>query len=257
MDLPLIFSRKPSNTGRYITSDSYHPFKHKVSAFHSMIFRAINTPMTEERMECEMRRIKQIAHINGYTEQLINELIIAHRRKRDLRNHTTLELERENEKTSWAGFNYNSEILPKIRSILNRFDIKISECSKNKLINIIGGSKDKVPVHQQSGIYSIKCNCCGEIYIGQTRRALIKRFKEHKRHTKKNATEKSSVARHMTENGHCFDISSLKLVKRVDEFYKLNAFESFYINRIKNKHTLMNENNGPIKNSIFEKYFTE
>lgn len=29
--------RKPTNTGRYITSDSYHNFKHKISGFQSMI----------------------------------------------------------------------------------------------------------------------------------------------------------------------------------------------------------------------------
>lgn len=252
--------RKPTNTGRYITFDSYHPFKHKIAAFHSMIFRAINTPLTEDRLANEMVRIKQIASINGYTEQLINELVNAHKRKRELRDHTTLSLINEensslnqSESLVWAGFNYNHEILPKIRPILNRFNIKISECSRGKLMNIIGGSKDKIPAINQSGIYSIKCNCCDKIYIGQSKRAVIKRYKEHRYHTNCNDAEKSSVAKHMIENGHCFDQSGLKLIKRVDDFYKLNAFESFYIN--KNKNILMNENDGPIRNSIFTKFY--
>ena len=56
--------------------------------------------------------------------------------------------------------------------------------------------------------------------------------------------QKSSVTKHMLENKHCFDLSGLKLVKRVDEFYKLNAFDK-----------LMNENFGPISNSISTKYY--
>lgn len=209
--------------------------------------------MTEESFEDEMDGIKQIANVNGYTKHHINELVIAHKRKKELRNHTTLALEREGEMTSWAGFNYNSEILPKIKPILNQFSIKMRECSKGKLKNIIGGSKDKVPAHNQSRIYSVKCNCCDKIYIGQTRRDLVKRFNEHDYHMRCNAPEKSSIAEHMLENGHNFDLSLL--IKRVDEFYKFNAFEAFYIDKSKN-NKLTNENNGPIKNSIFPKYYT-
>lgn len=248
--------RKPSSTGRYITSDSYHPFKHKLSAFHSMIFRAINTPLTDERLTNEIQRIKQIAHINDYTEHLINELVAAHKRKKELRAHTTLSLTRnENDiEFSWASFNFNAEILPKIKPILHQNQIKISECSRTRIRDLIGGSKDPVPVNKQSGIYAIQCNCCDAKYIGQSRRAIINRQKEHQRHTSNNESEKSSVAKHMIENGHSFDLANLNLVQRVDKFYALNAFESYYINKNKNGN-LMNENDGPIANSIFTKYY--
>lgn len=249
--------RKQTSTGRYITSDSYHPFKHKLAAFHSMIFRALNTPMTDERLENEIQRIKQIAYTNGYTELLINELVAAHIRKKELRAHTTLALERDGDESefSWASFKFNAEILPKIKPILHQNNIKVSECSRTRIKDLIGGSKDKIPVHKQSGIYSIKCNCCDAEYIGQTRRAILKRYNEHQCHRKNNDGDKSSVAKHMMENSHSIDRTSLKLVHRVDKFYELDAYESFYIHQNKNKN-LMNENNGPIANSIFTKFYT-
>lgn len=73
--------RKPINTSRYITSDSFHSFEHKTSSFRSMIHRALHIPL-----------IKEIANINGYTAELFAELIIAHERKRELHDCTTLNM---------------------------------------------------------------------------------------------------------------------------------------------------------------------
>ncbi|RYX84500.1 hypothetical protein EON73_03315, partial [bacterium] len=153
--------RKPTNTMRYITSDSYHSFEQKIAAFHSMIFRALNIPLNEERLRREILKIKEIASINGYTEQLIDDLVIAHKRKKELRNHTTLSLINENsmEEMGWTKFAYQAELNKK-----------------------------------------------------------------------------------------------LKLMKCVNNNYELDALESFYINKFKNEN-LLNENNGPIANSIFEKFY--
>lgn len=109
-----------------------------------------------------------------------------------------------------------------------------------------------VPVHNQSGIYSIKCNCYDAEYIGQTIRKITERFKEHRRHVNNNEIEKSSDREWSFFWFAKFEIQ--KWIYRVDKFYALNAFETFYINKNKNKE-LMNENDGPITNSIFSKYY--
>lgn len=247
--------RKPTNTGRYITSNSFHNLKHKMSAFHSMIHRALNIPLREKQLEGEINKIKHIAKINGYTDQFIDDMYKSHKRKKDLRAHTTLDLINEDaEDKRWTGFSFHPDLTKAIKPILRAQNIEISECSKPNLRDLIGGSKDKIEKHYQSGIYSIKCNDCDEEYIGQSRRAIIKRFKEHDASTRKNEPEKSSVAKHMITNDHSFDISNLKLVHKVDKFYELNAFESYYINKGKNDSKLMNENDGPIRNSIFTKF---
>lgn len=127
--------RKPTNTMRYITSDSYHSFEHKIAAFHSMIFRALNISLNEERLRREILKIKEIASINGYTEQLIDDLVIAHKRKKELRNHTTLSLINENsmEEMGWTKFAYQAELNKKLKSTLLSRNIKMSVCSEMKL----------------------------------------------------------------------------------------------------------------------------
>lgn len=245
--------RKPTNSGRYITSDSYHSFQHKIASFHSMIYRALNIPMNDERFTNEIRRIKEIANINGYTEQLIEDLLIAHKRKKELRDHTSLNTIRDCDDTNqfWSSVCYYPVLTRNIRTTLNTFNIKMSEYSDKKLKHLIGGSKDKINEKQQSGIYSIKCADCDKEYIGQCRRAIAKRYKEHDAHTRRMDVDKSSVARHMIDNNHSTNESNFKMLKRVNKYYELDAFESYFIHN--NLTNLMNENDGPIKNSIFAK----
>lgn len=182
---------------------------------------------------------------------MINELILAHRRKKQLREITTLNTIREdNESYSYCSFGYNPQINREICRVMINHDMIMSECSEMKLKNLIGGSKDIIPQHQLSGIYSIKCSDCDSEYIGQCRRKIKTRFKEHEANTIKGEVDKSSIARHMINNNHSFSIDNLKLIQRVDKYYKLNAFESYHINRGNN---LMNENEGPIKDPIFSK----
>lgn len=243
--------RKPTNTLRYITSDSYHPFRHKIAAFHSMIFRALNIPMSNERKEFELNKIKHIANINGYKEQLIDELILSHRRKRNLRDITTLDTIRESDETyKYCSFGFHQQINKEICRIMAKHKMIMSECSETRLKNLIGGSKDRIPEHQLSGIYSIKCNDCDDEYVGQSRRKIEIRYKEHRTNTVKGEIDKSSIARHMIDNDHNFSISNLKLIQRVDKSYKLNAYESYHISK---RNNLINENEGPILNPIFSK----
>lgn len=113
---------------------------------------------------------------------------------------------RDHQHSAWSEMNLNksnglvlifTELVPKIKPILNLHKIRISECGKLKLKHQIGGSKDKIDNHKQSGIYSIKYSHCNMEYIGQTRWSILKRFKEHQCHIAKNEQDESSVARHM------------------------------------------------------------
>lgn len=87
-----------------------------------------NTPLTTEKFEAEVQRIKQIANVNGYTEQLINDLLKAHLRKKDLRNHTTLELIRDDSEANlgWTSFSYNPSCSSKFKSIFKKHNINLA-----------------------------------------------------------------------------------------------------------------------------------
>lgn len=56
------------------------------------------------------------------------------------------------------------------------FDVVFT--SNTKLKQILGTVKDKRPELEQSGTYKITC-ICGNIYVGQSKRQVLIRYKEH------------------------------------------------------------------------------
>jgi hypothetical protein len=108
------------------------------------------------------------------------------------------------------------------------------------LQSLLGNPKDKVNRNEKSGIYEINCKDCNKKYIGQTKRPIITRFKEHMAHRK-------FV---IFESDHRIDETNLKLggggggVRSVNNCEFLNIFESIEI--FKNKDKVLNADGGPI-----------
>ncbi|KAJ8980916.1 hypothetical protein NQ317_011557 [Molorchus minor] len=178
--------RKDTSTLRYIPNDSHHCYQHKMASLNFLVHGLLSFPLSKERFEKERKLIKDIAKINGYSENCVDRLIM----KRN--------------------------------------------------------PKDTIGVNDRSGIYEMSCKDCNLKYVGQTRRSILTRFKEHMAHLKYGRTDKSSVAQHAFDNNHRIDINNLKLIRNVTNNRQLDAFESLEIVKCKNR---MNSDNGPIPNS--------
>ena len=67
--------------------------------------------------------------------------------------------------------------------------------------------KDPIPIEQKSGVaYEVPCSC-GKVYIGETKRTLETRMKEHRAAARLGQLEKSAVAEHAWQDGHTIDWS--------------------------------------------------
>ena len=62
--------------------------------------------------------------------------------------------------------------------------------------------KKRESVERKEIIYSIPCSDCGKLYIGETKRGLEVRTKEHKKNVEKAHTTTSEIAKHCWEEGH-------------------------------------------------------
>lgn len=244
--------RKPTTTERFITNDSYSPQSHKMAAFNSMVHRMCSLPLSTSNFMQELNCIKRIADINGYFKSDIDILVNKH--SRNIRNcQLTTFYRNKKEDLKWIKFNFEPQITNKLNTIFKKQKIGLGFTSENKIKNILGNPKDKIPTNNKSGIYELKCGDCNATYIGQTKRNILTRFKEHISHIKYNRPTKSAVAQHALENNHLnFTIEDLKLKKQVREKNKLDAWESLYIRRYKNKNReLMNIDEEPIQSILF------
>ncbi|XP_065094759.1 uncharacterized protein LOC135715406 [Ochlerotatus camptorhynchus] len=239
--------RKPTSTDRYITSDSNHFGAQKQAAFHSMAHRLYNVPMEEEEFAEEKERIYKTAEVNGYEKEFTSKILQKHKRKKRLQNITTLQPERDEAKR--ISLPFYPKVTNPIKNTLKRQGLHIVHKSDNTLRDLLYNLKDKIPADEQSGIYRIPCQDCPSVYIGQTRRKVKVRLKEHKNAVDNKKSNDSAVAAHTTASNHQIDWKSAKLIKTVRKPSHLNAWESMHINNT--QEPLMNEDDPPITSSLF------
>lgn len=127
---------------------------------------------------------------------------------------------------------YVPEITNKLKSKFREHNMLLVFRNDSKMINLLGTTKDKLDELDKKGIYSISCGDCDMKYYGQTKRNIKQRFNEHSSYIRKNQGQKSAIAEHVLHNGH-FNVSleSIKLVKQVNDDRKLDAYESYFIQR--------------------------
>lgn len=108
-------------------------------------------------------------------------------------------------------------------------NIETAYISQNKLDNIIKVHKDSIPKEKLRGVvYQIKCKDCESAYVGQTKRQLATRIKEHHNNLRHN-TALSVVSQHRLQ-GHEFDWQHVNILDREKTYYKRMVSEMIYIN---------------------------
>lgn len=242
--------RKPTNTKRVIPSSSNHSYQHKMAAFHHMIHRMDTLPLNEQGKHKEMEHILETAKLNGYQERTIQAIISKKRFEQHKKSLTTLtpttpELKR-------VAVEYNENITRPLRRTIRKFGIDLVYTSRNnQLKSRLGSTKDPIEEPRKSGIYEISCPHCDKVYIGQTRRNLETRTKEHlaevtkaSRDTEKGLSHlfRSKVAEHIFKDNHSITLSNAKVINNCSA-WKLDVTESVEIYK-RCPSTLLNKDPG-------------
>jgi hypothetical protein len=218
-----------------------------------------NLPLSDERREKELQHIKMMARINGYDESIVESLHRKHKRRHEIKMITTLQpIPRDKiRRTRNKNGNYTAQfaILPfypplsyRIERVLRKHNINVCYSNRGKLKDMLGNGKRARDMSELSGVYEISCLDCEMKYIGQTRRRLDTRDKEHSTAIKNKQITTSSVAKHCIETGH--KRGDIKLLKRISEPHKLDAYESLHITT-RDETDLMNTGEPPIFSKLF------
>ena len=100
----------------------------------------------------------------------------------------------------------------------------------NKLNTIIKTGKDPLLKNDHCGVvYKINCLNCESSYVGQTKRKLKTRIKEHKTDIKKSTSEISVVSRHRVNEMHDFDWDNIKILDTEQSLMKRRISEMIHI----------------------------
>ncbi|EZA46952.1 hypothetical protein X777_00560, partial [Ooceraea biroi] len=101
-----------------------------------------------------------------------------------------------------------------------------------KLDTVIKLGKDNLTNNQHTDVvYKIDCLNCAACYIGQTKRHLETRVKEHRSDISKHVSCLSVVSKHRIDNNHEFDWQNIKILHHECHRRKREIAEMFYIKR--------------------------
>jgi len=78
-------------------------------------------------------------------------------------------------------------------------------------------------------IYKLECNNCEATYVGQTKRQLRTRIKEHKNNIKLDQSKHSVISEHIIKFNHSIDWENTKILDRESKFYKRITSEMIHI----------------------------
>jgi hypothetical protein len=217
--------RKDSYTDQVIHFKSRHCFSQKLSAFHAMIHRLVNVPMSPENTKKELSIIKLIAINNGYNEELVEKLYRKKLNKIALKDIYSTQPPQDSA-AKWHRILYLDDFSQKVCKKLPKDRIKIANYNKSSLRSLLSHTKDRIPCEEKSGVYKLKCEC-GAIYIGQTGRKFQERVKEHQACVR-NQKMNSQFAKHLIENNHRSDFN-FEILHVESKGYRLDALEQLEI----------------------------
>lgn len=147
---------------------------------------------------------------------------------------------------------FHTAINKKLTNSLKHLGINVVNKMNNKLSSVVQKGKDKlVKFRNHDVIYKISCNNCDKSYIGQIKRALEARVKEHKNNIKSSRDKHNVISKHRASSGHDMKWDNCQILDREDHWYRRNVSEMLYIESTKN--TLNRQVDTEKLNKIYDK----
>lgn len=123
----------------------------------------------------------------------------------------------------------------KLQRTLKKYGMKAIFYNSNKTNCNFDKLKDKDPtVNKSNAVYSIPCNNCDKIYIGQTKRYIKKRVYEHQYNKKLHPSKYTSLTKHMMNFDHQIAYDKVKVVRHERNYKKRLVHEMTNILKSKN-----------------------
>jgi len=237
-DRMILFDKyeKPTNTGRYINYHSQHPMSHKKSIIYGLIDRTVllTHPTFHEK---NLKNVIITLLNNGYPLRFIFDTInnrikmLNNRKTENVKNvaHTS-----HNNQKNYFTIPYVRSISESFLPITKKFGFEIAFSISNTLNRFIKRGKDVIePLLQNDVVYKIECLNCDMTYVGQTKRRLCTRVKEHRADIKRKNGLLSVVSCHKLEYNHEMNWDGIVILDKEPAFTKRIVSEMVHIKRQK------------------------
>nr|CAB3248364.1 glucosylceramidase-like [Phallusia mammillata] len=144
---------------------------------------------------------------------------------------------------------YVQGVSERLKRILNDAGVKVAMKPLKTIGQLLPKPKDAtIPQHRTGVVYQVPCRDCDMVYIGQTKRNLNSRLKEHKVAVKNMDVNKSALCEHVFVCDHRINWNDAQVLKQEPNWSKRLVFESCLINSNSN---VLNRNDGKNLSAVF------
>src|SRR5436190_22366147 len=215
--------RKKTHTGQYLNFSSNHQKTAKEGVAYSLFDRAKTLCSNENSLKVELKKVENDLLKNGYPQSIIKKC-------KRTRPAKTLNETGDKEKHTFMSIPYVQGISEKISRIGRKYNIKTAFRTHNTLRQSLVKTKPKSSVQESKNcVYSIKCNNCPREYVGETKRPLNVRIKEHEQNTRRGLTDKSKIAQHCWEENHNMNFKEACIIHKEPHYKKRKIIEASYM----------------------------
>ena len=237
-NIEISIHRKKTHTDRYLHYTSHHPIHHKAGVVETLHHR-VNTLLTNaEHQNKERQHINEALRRNGYPQSF-------------LKKHTKVKQQEQrtnDNDVEWKGFAtlpYVSGVTERIERVLRSNSIRTVVKPLSTLRKSLSRPKDVIPKEKKTGVvYGIPCADCDLVYIGETKRALSTRVKEHKTSVRLAKLENSALAEHCHKENHSVAWDDVSILANEQRWHQRKWTEACLIS--KNKNSIFNRDNGRV-----------
>jgi len=242
--------QKETFSGRTLSFFSNHPLCQKIGVIYNLIDRALllSHPIHHK---ANIEKCIQILRDNGYPLDTI--FIEINRRIKKLINYNAQNnseingnlnentCKNSDRKISRLVFPY---LLHTTDAITRKFrhNHSIGYRCINKLSNVVKAHKDTIQrTDNNNVVYRIACNNCDATYVGQSKRQLKTRIKEHRANINLDPDKHSVVSNHVINHNHSFDWQHVTILDRESNYHKRLVSEMIHIKEQINSINLMKD----------------
>ena len=219
---------KPTSSGRLINFLSNHPTRQKINIVYNLVDRAISLSHKQFHKK-NLDSVFRILQNNNFPRNFINRFVYIRLHNIKDKGYQKNKIQ-HNRFTPLITLPFN-DLFNKISSILKSFNFRTLPVIKKSFSSIIKLGKDITEKWDRTNVvYKFECKSCPASYVGETKRTVKTRIKEHQ----KNNNPDAVVFQHMSEHSHEFDWNNTKILDYDSNYYKRLISEMIHIKSNKN-----------------------
>jgi len=236
--IALDWFHKETFSGRLLSFYSNHPICQKIGVIYNLVDRAVLL----SHPKYHQKNIEMCINIllnNGYPLKLCFEqinkrlkMLFANKLHNNMNNGRNSTNNNDTDETVKRYFviPYLCGISETIASLFKNSDYTIGFRCLNKLDKTIRAQKDHTELLQKNNIvYKINCGNCEASYVGQTKRQLKTRIKEHCNNIKLDKSKHSVITEHRIDFNHNFNWENIKILDTESNYNKRLISEMLHI----------------------------